>query len=212
MLSDPPGWRSPSSISRPVPAPGPRPRGPGPFGRPKKSFLASTDLGDHPNLERRYGWFRPLLGTTDKPVTTARIERWRSSTALCVGARVRPCTLAGAQRICAGRSALALRPRSFIALDHGSTTSTVQCWRRLRRSDRCPPVSWQPWSTAATVAADAKWHCSQTVIAAHALQTTTARALTCCTLSSHSDGPRDHPEACPVYPCGRRALSYSGTR
>ena len=82
----------------------------------------------------------------------------------------------------------------------------------LRRRHRCPPVSWQPWSTAATVAADATWHCSQTVIAAHALQTTTARALTCCTLSSHSDGPRDHPEACPVYPCGRRALSYSGTR
>ena len=81
----------------------PRPRGPGPFGRPKKSFLASTDLGDHPNLERRYGWFRPLLGTTDKPVATARIARWLSSTALCVGARVRPCTLAGAQRICARR-------------------------------------------------------------------------------------------------------------
>ena len=82
----------------------------------------------------------------------------------------------------------------------------------LRRRRRCPPVSWQPWSTAATVAADATWHCSQMVIAAHALLTTTARALTCCTLSSHADGPRDHPEACPVYPCGRRALPYSGTR
>ena len=212
MLSDPPGWRSPSSISRPVPAPGPRPGGPGPFGRPKKSFLASTDLGDHPNLERRYGWFRPLLGTTDKPVTTARIAQMAFKHSVV---RRCACTTVHACRRTA-HMCWSQRARAATTLLHCAGPWLDDKHRAvlagLRRRHRCPPVSWQPWSTAATVAADATWHCSQTVIAAHALQTSTARALTCCTLSSHSDGPRDHPEACPVYPCGRRALSYSGTR
>ena len=217
MLSDPPGWRSPSSISRPVPAPGPRPRGPGPFGRPKKSFLASTDLGDHPNIERRYTRDSPSFGDDGQIGDNGDGIATRIGAMAFKHSVVRrcACTTVHACRRTA-HMCWSQRERALPALLHCAGPWLDDKHRAvlagLRRRRRCPPVSWQPWSTAATVAADATWHCSQMVIAAHALLTTTARALTCCTLSSHSDGPRDHPEACPVYPCGRRALSYSGTR